>query len=136
MPKVEGDKTQLALVFKHLLENSIKYAKPTIAPFVKIKYELVDGGVFDALKQNIDYHLITVSDNGIGFNEEYAYKLFTIFRRLHGQEASYKGKGIGLAICKKIMFNHHGYITANGRDNEGATFNLYLPVKTDYKSKQ
>ena len=132
LPSVEGDTAQLKLVFKHLLENAIKYAKPTIAPFVKIKYELIDGSAFDTSKQDINYHLITVSDNGIGFNEEYAHKLFAIFRRLHGQEASYKGKGIGLAICKKIMFNHNGYITANGRENEGATFNLYLPLKPNY----
>jgi signal transduction histidine kinase len=131
LPNIEGDKTQLILVFKHLLENAINYAKPTIAPFVKIKYEVVNGSVIDALKQDINYYLITVSDNGIGFNEAYAHKLFTIFRRLHGQEASYQGKGIGLAICKKILFNHQGYITANSKENEGATFNLYLPIKKD-----
>ena len=132
LPKVEGDKAQLALVFKHLIENAIKYAKPAITPIITIKYMLVDGGVFDALKQNSNYHLITVSDNGIGFKEAYAHKLFIMFRRLHGQETNLKGKGIGLAICKKIISNHHGYITANGTENVGATFNLYLPVKNNY----
>jgi signal transduction histidine kinase len=73
------------------------------------------------------YHL-TVSDNGIGFEPEQSEKIFQMFYRLHGR-AKYEGTGLGLAICKKIVENHKGAIIAEGKQNEGAVFHIYLPVE-------
>jgi two-component system CheB/CheR fusion protein len=72
---------------------------------------------------------ISISDNGIGFDDQYMDRIFTIFQRLHPRE-NYDGTGIGLAIAKKIIEKHGGAITASGRDGAGATFDLYLPYKT------
>jgi signal transduction histidine kinase len=69
-----------------------------------------------------------VIDNGIGFESQYADKIFEIFQRLDYQSSS-KGSGIGLAICKKIVLNHHGIIKATGKLNEGARFDVYIPVR-------
>ncbi len=128
IPSIIGDKKQLTLLFKHLIDNPVKYAKPNIIPFVKIKYDLVNGDFLGKADNDTQYHQIAVADNGIGFNEDYAHKLFAIFRRLHGQESNFTGKGIGLAICKKIVLNHNGYITAQSKEGEGATFIMYFPV--------
>ena len=74
------------------------------------------------------YCHISVKDHGIGFEQEYSKRIFEVFQRLHGKE-EYKGTGIGLAIVKKIVENHDGIITATSTLGEGATFNIYLPVK-------
>ncbi len=128
MPKITGDKKQLAQLFKQLIDNAVKYKKPVMPPFLKIGYELVDDDFLGKNKGKKTFHKISFADNGIGFNEEYTHKLFTIFRRLHGQKSDYKGKGIGLAMCKKILLNHNGYITANSVENIGATFTIYFPA--------
>jgi len=75
------------------------------------------------------YLQIEISDNGIGFDNKYANKIFTIFQRLHGK-SEYDGTGIGLAICKKIVENHGGTIFANGSLNQGATFTIIIPTDT------
>ena len=77
---------------------------------------------------------IVVKDNGIGFNQEYAKQLFEIFKKLHGKEG-YEGTGIGLAISKKIIEKHNGIIFGKGKENEGATFTIILPLK-QHQSKQ
>jgi light-regulated signal transduction histidine kinase (bacteriophytochrome) len=74
-----------------------------------------------------EYCHISISDDGIGFEEQYNKRIFEVFQRLH-TEKEYKGTGIGLAIVKKIVENHRGVITAKGAKNKGATFNIYLPV--------
>jgi light-regulated signal transduction histidine kinase (bacteriophytochrome) len=71
------------------------------------------------------YFCISVADNGIGFSSEHNDRIFEVFQRLHGRE-EYAGTGIGLAICKKIVENHHGVIRAEGRPNDGATFSIYI----------
>ncbi len=75
----------------------------------------------------MDYIHIRVSDNGIGFEPQYHEKIFEVFQRLHGKE-EYIGTGMGLAIVKRIIENHDGVILAEGKVNEGATFNIYIPV--------
>ncbi len=73
------------------------------------------------------YCHISVTDNGIGFDPQYKHQIFEVFERLHSKE-EYQGTGIGLAIVKKIVDHHGGIITASGRLNKGATFDMYLPV--------
>lgn len=73
------------------------------------------------------YHCIVVSDNGIGFNEAYKEDVFKIFHRLHSNE--YRGTGIGLAICKKIMQSHNGFIDVESEENKGSNFALYFPIE-------
>ena len=73
------------------------------------------------------YYKITFTDNGIGFDSQYSKKIFLLFNRLHNKD-EYSGTGIGLAICKKIMDNHKGFIFAEGKQNVGAKFTIYLPL--------
>lgn len=79
---------------------------------------------------NIDaqkmYYCISVTDNGIGFEQEYAEKIFELFQRLHGK-SEYSGTGVGLTICRKIVSRLNGFIIAQGKLNEGTTFIIYLP---------
>ena len=76
------------------------------------------------------YCCITFSDNGIGFNPQFRDKIFEVFQRLNSRD-DYEGTGIGLAIVKKIVENHNGFITATGELNKGATFHIYIPVKDE-----
>jgi light-regulated signal transduction histidine kinase (bacteriophytochrome) len=85
------------------------------------------GGSDAKLDPNLKYHKITVRDNGIGFENEYSERIFEVFQRLHTRN-EYEGTGIGLAICKKIVENHQGIITAASQSQKGATFTIYLPV--------
>ena len=71
---------------------------------------------------------VIISDSGIGFDQKYAELIFELFQRLHGNK-EFEGTGIGLAICKRIVQNHDGIITAEGRPGDGATFNIYLPER-------
>jgi PAS domain S-box-containing protein len=120
---------QFRQLMDNLISNSIKYSHPDRDVEVKIKYELVSGvaiGEKEAEKDK-NYHKISVTDNGIGFDSQYEEKVFEIFQRL-SNPLGVKGSGIGLAICKKIVQNHKGFIKAKGKYNEGATFEIYLPV--------
>ena len=76
-----------------------------------------------------------MEDKGIGFNNEFAEKIFMIFQRLHTQQSGYRGKGIGLAIAQRIMTNHNGIILARGMINDGATFIMYFPVPSGANSQ-
>lgn len=120
---------QIQQLFMNLLGNSLKYSKPGIAPQITVKYLLEQQLVIPHV--NIDPHLkfhkLTFIDNGIGFDAQYAESIFILFSRLH-TVADYPGTGIGLSICKKIIENHKGYILAEGKELEGATFHIFLPA--------
>jgi PAS domain S-box-containing protein len=120
LPCVQGIKFQFHQLFLNLLSNALKFTKPGITPFIDIKCELVN-------YMGHNYYEITVSDNGIGFEQEFANRIFEMFQRLNGRQ-EYEGTGIGLAICKKIVENHDGRLTARGELGIGATFQIYLPV--------
>lgn len=129
LPKIQGIPFQLKQLFTNLIINSLKYSEPNKAPVIDIKSTIING--IDVLDNRADknkrYHKITIADNGIGFEQQYAEKIFTLFQRLHDKQ-TFSGTGIGLAICKKIVENHQGFIVATGVPNQGATFNIYLPV--------
>ncbi|WP_395043104.1 ATP-binding protein, partial [Flavobacterium sp.] len=119
---------QVQQLFTNLIGNSIKYSKENVAPIIKISSSMVVAQNDVLLPRNKNkFHKITIKDNGIGFNQEYADRIFVLFSRLHNKN-EYTGTGIGLAICKKIVENHKGYIFAKGQINEGATFTVYLPI--------
>ncbi len=130
LPRINGNEAQLFLLFKSLIDNAFKFAKPGESPVIKISYRLVDGSHEEEehLKGSL-FHKIVMEDQGIGFNNEFAEKIFMIFQRLHTQQSGYRGKGIGLAIAQRIMTNHNGIIMASGMVNGGATFYMYFPAE-------
>jgi PAS domain S-box-containing protein len=120
---------QIQQLFSNLISNSIKYSKPDINPIIDVISETVQAkDVPGATGENERFYKITFNDNGIGFDQQYAEKIFTLFYRLHSNK-DYTGTGIGLAICRIIMDNHKGLIYANGRPREGSSFSVYLPAK-------
>jgi light-regulated signal transduction histidine kinase (bacteriophytochrome) len=117
LPVIDADALQMRRLFQNLLSNAIKYRRANVPPVVQVKYT---NGVENVCT-------IEFCDNGIGFNQEYAEKIFQMFERLHGR-SSYEGSGIGLAICRKIVLRHGGTIAATSIAGEGATFTVTLPV--------
>ena len=113
----------------NLISNSLKFSNEKHAPHIKIKNKIAKGAKFnnEKLSKEISYCHIRVTDNGIGFEQEYSKKIFELFQRLHEKDR-YSGTGIGLAIVKKIVENHNGIITAKGELNRGATFDIYIPT--------
>lgn len=119
---------QIQQLFTNLLGNSLKYAKEGVAPQIRIKSTEVVAQNEEFLPKTKDkYYKISFEDNGIGFEQEYAGKIFILFNRLHKRN-EYDGTGIGLAICKKIVENHNGYIFAYGQPNIGTKITVYLPI--------
>ncbi|WP_374549967.1 CHASE3 domain-containing protein [Flavobacterium sp.] len=119
---------QIQQLFINLISNSLKYSKAEINPELTITCKKIiaqDENLLN-LKTKDKFYKIEFKDNGIGFEQQYADKIFILFNRLHGK-TEYSGTGIGLAICKKIIENHKGFIFANGQPNIGATFTIYLP---------
>lgn len=125
---IKGISFQIDQLFVNLLSNSLKYSKDTIAPQINIYMEHIGIDEFynDKLILDSDYHKIVIRDNGIGFKQEYADKIFMLFQRLE-TSPKYSGTGLGLAICKKIVDNHHGYITVQSEPNIGTTFSIFMP---------
>ena len=120
---------QFRQLVHNLLSNSLKYSNLKIAPHIIMKSHIAKGikHINTKLSPEINYCHITISDNGIGFEKEYSDKIFEVFKRLHSRE-EYAGTGIGLAIVKKIVENHKGFISAESELGKGATFNIYLPA--------
>ncbi|WP_202110807.1 PAS domain S-box protein [Flavobacterium hydrocarbonoxydans] len=120
---------QFRQLIYNLVSNSLKFSKTDVLPVIKIKCNIAKGKDLPnpMLADEVDYCHISIIDNGIGFDQEYNSKIFEVFQRLHGRER-YAGTGIGLAIVKKIVENHNGFITANGEANKGATFNIFIPI--------
>ncbi len=119
---------QFVQLMENLIHNAIKFAKTETPLEINIKSRLVYG--FDLQIENLstehNYCHISFTDNGIGFEPQHSEKIFGVFQKLHGRDL-YEGTGIGLAIVKKIVENHHGYIDAVGEPMQGATFNIYIP---------
>lgn len=119
LPIVLADPLQIRQLMQNLLGNSIKYHRKNVPPIVKIKSRIVQ-----------EMAEITVEDNGIGFDEQHADRIFGVFERLHGRTDEYEGTGVGLSICKKIVDRHGGEIHAHGKIDEGAKFVFTLSLAT------
>lgn len=130
LPSIRGINFQMRQLFENLIGNSLKYRDPSRPPVIRITakrdFILPDGST---ATQGIgaEYFRIEIRDNGIGFENEKAGKIFDIFQRLDNR-GKFPGTGIGLAICKRVIQNHNGFILADGEPGKGAAFTFYLPV--------
>lgn len=123
LPIVPAIPLQMTQLFRNLISNALKYSRSGIRPKIAIRAEVISG------LQNVAQETvkITITDNGIGFSQQHAEQIFDIFQRLHGND-QYSGTGIGLAMCRKIMQNHNGSITAASKEGSGTAFTLLLPL--------
>jgi hypothetical protein len=121
---------QFRQLLQNLISNSLKFSDPARLPLIKITDRIARGAILPnpKLSPEVVYCHIRITDNGIGFEQHFSDRIFELFQRLHGRQ-DYAGTGIGLAIVKKIVENHHGVITATGELGIGATFDIYLPVE-------
>jgi len=115
LPQAMGDEGQLSHVFQNLLSNALKYRNKTVAPRISVRAEQANGNV-----------VVSVQDNGIGFDPSQAERIFGLFKRLH-REDEYPGTGLGLAICKRIVERYGGSMWAASEEGRGATFFISLP---------
>lgn len=129
LPEITAVTFQMYQLFLNLISNSLKYASDDRQPIIIISTSFINPKDvnFPSSRAFTKYVMIRFEDNGIGFENEYKEKIFQLFNRLHGK-SEYQGNGIGLAICKKIVENHQGQISAEARENEGAIFTVILPV--------
>ena len=128
MPRMKAISFQLDQLFINLISNSLKYSKDDVVPKINIFTEDIFENVYfgDKLILDEEYHKIVIKDNGIGFKQEYADKIFILFQRLE-TDPKYTGTGLGLAICKRIIDNHNGFIKAESEPNVGTTFSIFMP---------
>jgi PAS domain S-box-containing protein len=129
LPKIEADPMQIRQLLQNLIGNALKFHLPGAKPKVQVRGEILPGTFAEG-----PVCLLTVQDNGIGFDEKYLDKIFAVFQRLHGRQ-EYEGTGIGLAVCRRIVDRHKGSITAKSKPGEGATFIIHLPVRAHGKDK-
>ncbi len=130
LPVVRANSRQMQQLFQNLITNALKYGKPGVQPRIEIRSQLVQvEDVRPGFVQEAEgaYYQITVEDNGIGFSQDDALRIFNMFTRLHGN-TEYRGTGVGLSIAQKVVENHKGFIWAQGRPGEGATFYVLLPA--------
>ncbi|WP_051224495.1 PAS domain S-box protein [Flavobacterium tegetincola] len=120
---------QFRQVIFNLISNSLKFTREKVLPIIIVNAEVGNGSDFDhqILAPDQRYCRISIKDNGIGFSQDYKEKIFEVFQRLHAKE-QFAGTGIGLAIVKKIIDNHKGFITASGVPDQGALFDIYIPA--------
>lgn len=133
LPVIEADPLQMRQLFQNLIGNSLKYRQPGTAPEIRISAGVLDAGPRPAqgaegARPPGPVCRLCVADNGIGFDEKYLDRIFTVFQRLHGRK-EYEGTGVGLAVCRKIAERHGGSITAHSSPGAGATFVVTLPIR-------
>lgn len=130
LPIIPGDKTQLRQLLQNLLANALKFSKPNQPPQVYLDAIILTAEQLPpsaSTTVSSQWVSLTVADNGIGFDEVHQERIFELFRRLHGRN-QYTGTGIGLAVVKKVVENHYGFINVHSQPGEGATFTVYLPM--------
>jgi len=132
LPTLKVIPNQFVQFFTNIISNAIKYSRDGVNPVITISADMVtfaEMGII-AAEHSDHYWLIRIADNGIGFEQQYSEKIFELFQRLYTRE-KYEGTGVGLAICKKIIQNHNGFITASGRPGIGSVFSIYLPINKE-----
>ncbi|HVF96466.1 MAG TPA: ATP-binding protein, partial [Flavisolibacter sp.] len=131
LPTVSGNRQQLQQLFHNLIGNALKYSNPEKPPLITVRCATVSGAEvpleLPLEKRGVRFFLLEVADNGIGFQQQYAERIFEMFQRLHGK-AEFSGTGVGLSIVRKIVQNHHGFVWATSEPGEGATFHVLLPT--------
>ncbi len=130
LPAIMGDESQLVQLFQNLISNAIKFTKPDTYPCIHITTQIryrwqLPPRVVPITKAE-RYHQVSISDEGIGFDEQFLDRIFEVFQRLH-EKKNYEGTGIGLAICQRVIENHGGAITAESEPGKGASFHVYFP---------
>jgi signal transduction histidine kinase len=131
LPAIDIIPDQMRQVFQNIISNALKFLKHGTTPEIKIWSDFsAEKSVESKPVEKGDYCRIYIADKGIGFNEQYLDKIFTMFQRLHGR-AEYEGTGIGLSIVKKIIEKHNGIVTAKSKENKGTVFIIILPVKQE-----
>jgi signal transduction histidine kinase len=131
LPWIKGYENQVRVLLRSLIDNSLKFTRPGVRPIITISADITNGHELHDININLNhkkFHRICISDNGIGFEKQFISKMFSLFQRLHRNDDVYEGKGLGLAICRRVMANHEGYILAEGKPHLGATFKLFFPV--------
>jgi two-component system CheB/CheR fusion protein len=131
LPTIEVIQLQMNQLFYNLLGNALKFSKKGTTPKIEVNSRKLterEVGKDDTLISRLSYVEITVKDNGIGFDQKYEDQIFTVFQRL-SRPLEYEGTGLGLAMVKRVVDNHHGKIFATSTEGEGATFTIILPTK-------
>ena len=121
LPEIDADRLQMNQLLQNLIGNGLKYRRDDVAPVIKVYGGFANGN-------EGDFCQINVEDNGIGFDEKFLDRIFTLFQRLHGR-GDYEGTGIGLAVCRKIVQRHGGSVTAKSTPGQGSRFMVTLPTK-------
>lgn len=137
LPAIPAIKIQMRQLFHNLISNALKFTGASTTPRIQISAEPLHPAELNThanLSKSISYVKILVKDNGIGFNQEFAEKIFMIFQRLHGNN-KFPGTGIGLALCRKIADNHNGLIYAVSLEGKGTVFHIILPEKLSFIPK-
>jgi signal transduction histidine kinase len=127
LQEIEADPLQMRQLLQNLIGNGLKFHKEDEPPVVKVYGEIIKerrGGQ----DQGKNLCHVVVEDNGIGFDEKYCDRIFTVFQRLHGR-SEYEGTGLGLAVCRKIVERHNGTITAKSEPGKGSRFLITMPIK-------
>lgn len=132
LPFIHGYEAQISILFTQLLDNAVRHRHPDRPLIINVTHGITEGdGVASLIwktERTKRYHQVTVADNGTGFNNDFKEKIFVLFQRLNPQDSA-AGKGMGLAIARRIMTNHYGYIEASGEEGAGATFRMYFPLE-------
>ncbi|MEY2408797.1 MAG: hypothetical protein QOF48_1467 [Verrucomicrobiota bacterium] len=134
LPSIEADPLQMRQLFQNLISNALKFQPAGQQPVLEIHAEIIKGQFAGTPEEDpyAEQCQITVSDNGIGFEEKYLEKIFAVFQRLHGRN-EFEGTGVGLAVCRRITDRHGGVVTAKSQLGGGASFIVTLPVRRPNK---
>lgn len=136
LPVVQGIPSQLAILFEQLIDNSIKFSRKEVPPVITIANEAITGNKISNKIMSVFggtmYYKVSITDNGMGFDNKYVDKMFYLFQKLESPQGLYQSKGIGLPMVQRIMINHGGNVMAMGTAGEGAVFHLYFPVINEH----
>jgi light-regulated signal transduction histidine kinase (bacteriophytochrome) len=130
LPRIKAIPIQMQQLFYNLINNALKFARKDVPPIIEIKARQLseeEVAQYPGLVRFKENYEIVVKDNGVGFEQSHAEKIFTIFQRLH-KKTEYEGTGIGLSLVKKVVNNHNGEVRAVSASGQGAAFHVILPV--------